>query len=109
MSNFPEMEYKASGDLELVELAPGETSLDFPQKIYRSASQPIARRMRAASIALPFEHPKLGGHRIRQHDRTGLRSDARQGHLAKSGQRAQRPSDRTQGGAGRWQMIPSRR
>jgi hypothetical protein len=48
------------GDLELVELAPGETSLDFLQKIYRSASQPIARRMRAASIALPFEHPKLG-------------------------------------------------
>jgi hypothetical protein len=59
MSNFPEMEYKASGDLELVELAPGETSLDFLQKIYRSPRQPIARRMRAAMAALQHEHPKL--------------------------------------------------
>jgi hypothetical protein len=59
MSNFPELEYKASGDLELVELGPGETSLDFLQKIYRSPSQPIARRMRAAMAALQHEHPKL--------------------------------------------------
>jgi hypothetical protein len=50
----------AEDEPEVTELGPNETSLDFLQKIYRSASQPIARRMRAASIALPFEHPKLG-------------------------------------------------
>lgn len=52
-----------AGDLEdegeLIELAPGETSLSFLQRIYRSTRQPIARRMRAAIQALPFETPKL--------------------------------------------------
>jgi len=45
---------------EQVELAPGETSLDFMQKIYRDPRQPMQRRMRAAEYALQFEHPKLG-------------------------------------------------
>jgi len=45
---------------EQIELAPGETSLDFMQKIYRSPRQPMARRMKAAEYALQFEHPKLG-------------------------------------------------
>ena len=58
MSDFPEMEY-ASGDAELFELGPGETSLSLLQKIYRSSSQPITRRMRAAMAALRHEHPKL--------------------------------------------------
>jgi hypothetical protein len=58
MSDFPEMEYQ-SGDAEPFELAPGETSLSFLQKIYRSPSRPIARRMRAAMAALQHEHPKL--------------------------------------------------
>ena len=46
-------------EVELFELAPGETSLSLLQKIYRSSSQPIARRMRAAMAALQHEHPKL--------------------------------------------------
>jgi hypothetical protein len=58
MSDFPEMEYQ-SGDAEPFELAPGETSPSFLQKIYRSPSQPIARRMRAAMAALQHEHSKL--------------------------------------------------
>jgi hypothetical protein len=45
---------------ELIELAPGETSLDLLQRIYRSVKQPMTRRMRAAIEALPHEHPRLG-------------------------------------------------
>jgi hypothetical protein len=45
---------------EVIELAPGETSLSFMQKIYRSVRQPMQRRMRAAEYAMQFEHPKLG-------------------------------------------------
>jgi hypothetical protein len=45
---------------ELIELAPGETSLDFLQRVYRSVKQPMSRRMRAAIEALPHEHPRLG-------------------------------------------------
>jgi hypothetical protein len=45
---------------ELIELGPGETSLHFFQRIYRSIRQPMARRMRAAEFALQHEHPKLG-------------------------------------------------
>jgi hypothetical protein len=45
---------------ELIELAPGETSLSFLQKVYRSVKQPMSRRLRAAIEALPHEHPRLG-------------------------------------------------
>ncbi len=45
---------------EQIDLAPGETSLSFLQKIYRSPAQPMSRRLRAAMAALPHEHPKLG-------------------------------------------------
>ena len=45
---------------EAIDLAPGETSLSFLQKIYRSPAQPMSRRLRAAMAALPHEHPKLG-------------------------------------------------
>jgi hypothetical protein len=47
-------------EAEVIELAPGETSLSFLQKIYRSVRQPMSRRMRAAIEALPHEHPRLG-------------------------------------------------
>jgi hypothetical protein len=45
---------------ELIELAPGETSLGFLQRVYRSVKQPMSRRLRAAIEALPHEHPRLG-------------------------------------------------
>ncbi len=35
------------------------TSLHFMQAIYRDSQQPMTRRMRAAQIAIAFEHPKL--------------------------------------------------
>jgi hypothetical protein len=60
MSNFPEMDYKQIATEELIELAPGETSLDFLQRVYRSVKQPMSRRLRAAIEALPHEHPRLG-------------------------------------------------
>jgi len=45
---------------ELIELAPGEISLDLLRRVYRSTQQPMSSRMRAAIEALPFEVPKLG-------------------------------------------------
>ena len=45
---------------EVIELGPGETSLSFLQRVYRSVKQPMSRRMRAAIEALPHEHPRLG-------------------------------------------------
>jgi hypothetical protein len=42
-----------------IELPPGALSLEFLQAIYRSAAQPMARRMKAASIAIQYESPKL--------------------------------------------------
>jgi hypothetical protein len=50
----------AVDEQEVIELAPGETSLDFLQAIYRSVKQPMSRRLRAAIEALPHEHPRLG-------------------------------------------------
>jgi hypothetical protein len=46
-------------DPDSIELPPGALSLEFLQAIYRSADQPMARRMKAASIAIQYESPKL--------------------------------------------------
>ena len=46
-------------DEDSIELPPGALSLEFLQTIYRSAAQPMARRMKAASIAIQYESPKL--------------------------------------------------
>jgi hypothetical protein len=45
---------------ERFELEEGATSLNLLQAIYRSATLPLSTRMRAAGMALQFEHPKLG-------------------------------------------------
>lgn len=44
---------------EEIQLPEGATSLDFMQAVYRDRSQPVSLRMKAATAALPFEHPKL--------------------------------------------------
>ena len=48
------------GGEEIIELGPGETSLSFLQRVYRSPKQPMSRRLRAAIEAMPHEHPRLG-------------------------------------------------
>ena len=46
-------------DDDTIIVPPGALSLEFLQAIYRSAKQPMARRMKAASIAIGYESPKL--------------------------------------------------
>jgi hypothetical protein len=46
-------------DAEDPSIGAGASSLDFLRAVYRSADQPMNRRMRAAVAALPFEHPKF--------------------------------------------------
>ena len=46
-------------DDDSITLPPGANSLEFLQAIYRSATQPMARRLKAASIAIQYESPKL--------------------------------------------------
>ena len=44
---------------EGIEVPADATPLQFLEAIYRSASQPMHRRLKAACEALPFVHPKL--------------------------------------------------
>jgi len=53
---------------ELTELAPGEISLDFLRRVYRSTQQPMSLRMRAAIESLPYETPKLSATAIAAFD-----------------------------------------
>jgi hypothetical protein len=46
-------------DDDTIILPPGANSLQFLQAIYRSPDQPMARRLKAASIAIQYESPKL--------------------------------------------------
>jgi hypothetical protein len=46
-------------DEDSIELPPGALSLEFLQAIFWSAAQPMARRLKAAWIAIQYESPKL--------------------------------------------------
>ena len=46
-------------DEDSIVVPPGANSLEFLQAIYRSSDQPMARRLKAASIAIQYESPRL--------------------------------------------------
>jgi hypothetical protein len=47
------------GEEETIALNGNATSLDFMKAVYLNEGLPLGTRMRAATAALPFEHPKL--------------------------------------------------
>jgi hypothetical protein len=77
-----------------------DSALGYLQDVYKGRRQADPWRMRAALGAVQFESPKLTAMAVNSMTGQDFRGDARPSHLAKSGQRPQRPSDRTQRGAG---------
>jgi hypothetical protein len=52
------------------------SSLELLQAIYRDCKQPLSVRMRAATVTLPFEVPKLSAVAVMNGDDFGSRLDA---------------------------------
>ncbi len=60
MTGFPELTYEAPNEDDPLGLPDSATSLDLLRAVYRKPTLPLSTRMRAAGLALPHEHPKLG-------------------------------------------------
>jgi len=50
---------RSAEEADTIKVPIDASPLDFLQMIYRSAKQPMHRRIKAACEALPFVHPKL--------------------------------------------------
>jgi hypothetical protein len=59
VSEFPAMIYQPREEEDEIGAPAEATSLEVMQAIYRNPKQPLTRRMRAAQIAIAYEHPKL--------------------------------------------------
>jgi hypothetical protein len=51
--------HEMSAEPSPIKLSSCSTSLDLLQAVYRDETLPLYTRLRAAAMALPFEHPKL--------------------------------------------------
>src|SRR5216683_2512036 len=60
MTGFPELTYEAPNEDDPLGLPDSATSLDLLRAVYRKPTLSLSTRMRAAGLALPHEHPKLG-------------------------------------------------
>jgi hypothetical protein len=57
---FPELAYELAENGEGLQVSPDAEPLDFLLAIMRDPRQPMARRLRAATDAAQYRHPKLG-------------------------------------------------